>query len=116
MGRLIARAIPAAAAALFLGGCADLMTRSTIAPEWFQAKAVEVKGQGYPSLGEIPEQRGEKAPSAAAWQADKDALQKQAKDIEAATATTDIPLTDEQIRARAAQLRALTEKNGATQP
>ena len=36
-----------------LSGCADLMQQtaiSQIAPEWFEAKAVEVKGEGYPEL------------------------------------------------------------------
>ena len=41
-------------------GCADLMQQSyisQIAPEWFEAKAVEVKGEGYPELADVPEVR-----------------------------------------------------------
>jgi hypothetical protein len=115
MVRPILMAIPAAAA-LFLGGCADLMNRSTIAPEWFQAKALEVKGEGYPELSSVPSRRGEAKPTADAWKADKESLLKEAREIDAATATTGTPATDDEIRARAAQLRALTEKNGTTQP
>lgn len=95
-----------------LGGCADLMQRSTIAPEWFQAKAMEVKGEGYPDLRGVP-----KTP-----QAPKDQAQwkKDAAEIDASVAKLDAQLaaaepipTDEEIRARAAQLRARLEDPAA---
>jgi hypothetical protein len=102
------------ASAALAGGCADLMQRSTIAPEWFQAKAVEVKGEGYPKLAEIPEMR----PSTA----DKAAWDKAAADLNAAAAKLEQQLanaepipTEEEVRARAAQLRARLENGTAAQ-
>ena len=97
--------------ASLLGGCADLMQRSTIAPEWFQAKAVEVKGEGYPDIRDIPQSRG---PTGAAveWEGEAAALKNQAAKIEAAAAQTGegetLP-TDEELRAKAAQMRALID-------
>ncbi len=103
-------AIVAAGAAL-TGGCADLMQRSTIAPEWFQAKAIEVKGEGYPELAEIPAAQGV-ADSQASWEAEAAALKAEAAQIEASAPDEPVP-TDEELRAKAAQLRALVEKGRA---
>jgi hypothetical protein len=100
------------ACAALSGGCADLMQRSTIAPEWFQAKAVEVKGEGYPELAEVPELRGSTADQAE-WD-------KTRKELQAASARFDRDLaaagaipTDEEIRARQAQLQALLDGSEA---
>jgi hypothetical protein len=94
------------ACASLLGGCADLMQRSTIAPEWFQAKAMEVKGEGYPDLAEVPEVRGSTADQPE-WERERAELRlaalKFGQDVAAAG---EIP-TDEEIRARQAQLEAL---------
>lgn len=102
--------------ASILSGCADLMQRSTIAPEWFQAKAVEVKGEGYPNLRDIPESRGP-AGSAAEWEGQAAALKNEGAKIEAAAAKSGdgetLP-TDEELRAKAAQMRALIEEKPAT--
>jgi hypothetical protein len=98
------------AGACLLGGCADLMQRSTIAPEWFQAKAIEVKGEGYPELKDVPASRG---PSGGApdWKADADALKAAGEVLEAKAAEGGAIPTDEEVRARAAQLRAEVEGN-----
>ena len=98
--------------ASLLGGCADLMQRSTIAPEWFQAKAVEVKGEGYPDIRDIPQSRGPTG-GAAEWEGEAAALKSQAAKIEADAAKTaaegeTLP-TDEELRAKAAQMRALID-------
>jgi hypothetical protein len=88
------------------------MQRSTIAPEWFQAKAVEVKGEGYPALAEIPVQRGTSSDQPE-WEAAAASLRAAAAkfevDLDAAGA---IP-TEEEIRARAAQMRAKVEGDEA---
>lgn len=103
------------ACAALLGGCADLMQRSTIAPAWFQAKAVEVKGEGYPKLAEVP--------LAAPSPTDQAEWQKAAADLNAAAAKFDAELanaepipTEEEVRARAAQLRAKLEQGRTAQP
>ena len=110
---------PAAIALLGFGaaltsGCADLMQRSTIAPEWFQAKAVEVKGEGYPELAEIPTAKSV-AGSQSSWEAEAEALKAEVAEIQAA-AGPDRPIpTDEELRAKAAQLRALLENGRAAE-
>lgn len=85
-----------------LGGCADLMGRSVVAPDWFEAKAEEVKGQGYPDLYAVPQAqeitpRADWAVVARDLQADAAPLREGAQE--------DVP-TSAEIRARAAQLRA----------
>jgi hypothetical protein len=94
--------------ACLLGGCADLMQRSTIAPEWFQAKAIEVKGEGYPDLKDIPESRGPTG-GAPEWEAEAAALRSAGAALEAKAAETGALPTEEEVRARAAQLRAQLE-------
>lgn len=92
------------------GGCADLMSASAVAPEWFQAKAVEVKGEGYPSLQDIPPTRplsGDRGQ----WDAEGKALKEQAAVVEQQADFE--PVSEEEIRARAAQLRAMTERDGS---
>jgi hypothetical protein len=103
-----------ACAALTTSGCADLMQRSTIAPEWFQAKALEVKGEGYPKIADIPEARGSTADQAQ-WEAAAATLQAEAKEIEAKLGEGGNP-TEEEIRATAAQLRAQVENGNAAEP
>jgi hypothetical protein len=102
------------ACAALLGGCADLMQRSTIAPEWFQAKAVEVKGEGYPDLAEIPEMRPSTADQAE-W--DKAAVELNAASakLEKELANAEPIPTEEEVRARAAQLRAILENGTSAQ-
>jgi hypothetical protein len=105
MGVRPAIAVAAFAGAALLGGCADLMQRSTIAPEWFQAKAVEVKGEGYPELAEIPTAKGV-AGAKTEWDASAAALRNEATKIDEKTAQAEAFPTDEELRAMAAQLRA----------
>lgn len=98
--------------AALTGGCADLMQRSTIAPEWFQAKAVEVKGEGYPKLADIPTAK-EIAGTRSNWEAEAAALKAEAAEIQTAAGSAEPIPTDEEIRAKAAQLRALLEEGQA---
>jgi hypothetical protein len=102
------------AAACLSGGCADLMARSTIAPEWFQAKAIEVKGEGYPPLGEVPVAR-KPTLNNRQWDAEADRLRQAQRVVDATTDASGATPTDAEIRASAAQLRALLE-SGAPPP
>jgi len=101
--------------AALLGGCADVMQQSyisQIAPEWFEAKAVEVKGEGYPELTEIPETRavpGTQADTAAR----AEALKAEAAKIEARLNVDGGFRSDEEVRATAAQWRACVEEGRA---
>ena len=104
-----------AVGAALLGGCADLMQRSTIAPEWFQAKAVEVKGEGYPEFKDIPTAEGVKG-AVAQWEAEAEDLRKEAAEVETQLASMPAPLTEEEIRAKAAQWRAEVDGQTAEQP
>ncbi len=95
-----------------LPGCADLMQQSAIsqiAPEWFEEKAVEVKGQGYPKLADIPETRPFQG-SLKTWQTQATDLKASAETLEAQRAESekDFKSADD-IRATAAQWRALAE-------
>lgn len=94
-----------------LPGCADLMQQtaiSQIAPEWFEAKAVEVKGEGYPELADIPAVRPFEG-TQQQWTREATELKASAEKLEAARPSpTDIRTADE-IRASAAQWRALAE-------
>lgn len=94
-----------------LPGCADLMQQtaiSQIAPEWFEAKAVEVKGEGYPELADIPAVRPFEG-TQRQWTREATELKASAEKLEAARPSpTDIRTADE-IRASAAQWRALAE-------
>lgn len=101
-----------AIAAFGAGGCADLMQRSQTAPDWFNAKAKEFQGQGYPELSKIPEKRGSTADQAA-WDTAANSLNQKAAEIEAATAGAPAVPTAEEDRATAAQLRALVDKGTA---
>ena len=105
-----------AVGAALTGGCADLMQRSTIAPEWFQAKAVEVKGEGYPEFKDIPTAEGVKG-ALAEWEAEAQALRTKAAEVEAQYAAAGPPdMTEEEIRAMAAQWRAEVDRQPATPP
>ncbi|MEZ5937084.1 MAG: hypothetical protein R3C52_02555 [Hyphomonadaceae bacterium] len=107
--RLTAKSIGAIAlGAAFLGGCANLMTRSTVAPEWFDAKAKEVAGEGYPSLSTVPQLEPDRADAVQAYDSEVARLKALAADIEARAAAIEVA-TPEEIRARAAQLRAIAE-------
>src|SRR5262249_23066869 len=103
-------------AAVLLGGCADLMKRSAVAPDWFQAKAVEVKGEGYPSLKDIPVTRGTNAKGAEAWKTEAASLKAEAAKLEAKTTEGEAIPTDEEVRARAAQLRATVDPSAPATP
>jgi hypothetical protein len=100
------------AGALVLGGCADFMQRTSTAPDWFQAKAKEFQGQGYPELTKIPEKRGSEKDQAE-WDAAAASLSAKAAEINAATAGVPPNPTPEEDRATAAQLRAQVEKGTA---
>jgi len=92
-------------------GCANIMEQSAvsqIAPEWFEEKAGEVKGEGYPELGDIPEVRPV-AGSVAEWKRQADTLKTSADQLEAIPAASESTRTPEEIRAMAARWRALAE-------
>lgn len=94
-----------------LPGCADLMQQtaiSQIAPEWFEAKAVEVKGEGYPKLSDIPEVRRFDG-TEKQWTTEATQLKASADKLEAQRAAPSEIRTAEEIRATAAQWRALAE-------
>ena len=94
-----------------LSGCADLMQQtaiSQIAPEWFEAKAVEVKGEGYPELSDIPAVRPFEG-TEKQWTREATELKAAADKLEAQRATPSDIRTAEEIRATAAQWRALAE-------
>jgi hypothetical protein len=98
-----------------MGGCADIMAQSAIsqiAPEWFEEKAVEVKGEGYPELADIPETRTvEGTPEQ--WQGMAASLKTEAARLEAHLDAAGVVRTDEEVRATAAQWRALVEEGSA---
>jgi len=94
-----------------LPGCADLMQQtaiSQIAPEWFEAKAVEVKGEGYPKLSDIPDVRPFDG-TEKQWTTEAAQLKASADKLEAQRAAPSEIRTAEDIRATAAQWRALAE-------
>jgi len=99
-------------AAVSAGGCADFMQRSSTAPDWFEAKAKEFQGQGYPELSKIPEKRGTTTDQPA-WDAAAASLAVKAAEIKAATADVPPNPTAEEDRAMAAQLRAKVEEGKA---
>jgi hypothetical protein len=88
------------------------MQRSTIAPEWFQAKAVEVKGEGYPELRDIPTAQGVRG-ALAEWEAEAQDLRREAAEVQSQLASIPPPPTEEEIRAKAAQWRAEVEGTAA---
>ena len=97
-------------AATGLSGCADLMAKSAVAPAWFQAKAVEVKGEGYPDIHKVPKVRPAKQDQPS-LEAEDAKLKTLALGVEAEAA----PIPDvDTIRATAAQMRAQTEQGKAT--
>jgi hypothetical protein len=115
MGAALLGAVP-------LAGCADLMQRSTLAPEWFNAKAQEVQGAGYPELSRIPATRNS-LETQEQWETAAASLETEAAKIDQrATAFAGIdndlgdgaaPPTEESIRAMAAQMRAKVEETEA---
>ena len=101
--------------AALLGGCADIMQQqaiSQIAPDWFEQKAIEVKGEGYPELAEIPQTRPVSG-TRAQWDRQAEALKDQAAQLEAMLNAQGQIATDEAVRARAAQWRACVEEQKA---
>jgi hypothetical protein len=74
--------------ALGLGGCADFMQRSAVAPDWFSAKMEEVKGTGYPDLHDIPTKQGSTTDqakwdaTAASVQADVDKINQRLAEVD----------------------------------
>lgn len=96
-------------------GCADIMQQSAvsqIAPEWFAEKAVEVKGEGYPELSDVPQTRPFSG-TQKEWETQADALKTDAGELEARSADkSDYPTPDE-LRATAAQWRAIAEGQAA---
>ena len=91
--------------------CANIMEQSAIsqiAPEWFEEKAGEVKGEGYPELADIPEVRPVVG-SVAEWKRQADTLKTSADQLEAIPAGSEPTRTPEEIRAMAARWRALAE-------
>ena len=98
-----------------MGGCVDIMSNSSvsqIAPEWFAEKTVEVKGEGYPKLADIPETRKIDG-SKASWDNMAAALKDRAVQLEAKLKTAETARTDEELRAMAAQWRACVEEKKA---
>jgi len=109
-------AIMAGAASLaLLGGCADIMQQQTIAqiaPDWFSEKALEVKGQGYPDLNDIPQAR-KAASTQVQWDKNATGLKEQAAKLEAELNAQGAIRSDEAVRATAAQWRACVEEGRA---
>ncbi len=96
-------------------GCADIMQQSAvsqIAPEWFAEKAVEVKGEGYPELSDVPQERPFTG-SLKEWKTEADQLKSDADALEATTSAAKDTRTADEIRATAAQWRALAEGTAA---
>ena len=92
-------------------GCADIMQQSAvsqIAPEWFAEKAIEVKGEGYPELSDVPQVRPIDG-TQKEWTAQADKLKIDADALEAKKTVEQDARTPEEIRATAAQWRALAE-------
>jgi hypothetical protein len=109
-GRKVALGAGLILAASLMSGCADLMAKSAVAPAWFQSKAVEVKGEGYPDIHKVPKVRGD-FKNQAAWDAEDKKLKSVAQDVDVQAAA---PIPDaETIRATAAQLRAQAEQGKA---
>lgn len=109
-------AIMAGAGSMALvAGCADIMQQSAIsqiAPEWFEEKAIEVKGEGYPELTDIPEIRQPKLNADQSISV-AEALKVQAAQVEAKLKADGVIPMDEDVRARAAQWRACVEERKA---
>ncbi|MEP7210131.1 MAG: hypothetical protein ABI740_04780 [Alphaproteobacteria bacterium] len=111
VGRMAVKQVALGAGLVFavstLSGCADLMAKSAVAPAWFQSKAVEVKGEGYPDIHKVPKVRGD-SKDQAAWTAEGNKLKSFAQSVDA---QADAPIPDsDTIRATAAQMRAQTEQ------
>ena len=105
-GRKVALGASLVFAATGLTGCADLMAKSAVAPSWFQAKAVEVKGEGYPDIHKVPMARTAKQDQPT-LEAEDAKLKTLALGVDAQVA----PIPDaDTIRATAAQMRAQTEQ------
>ncbi len=96
-------------------GCADIMQQSAvsqIAPEWFAEKAIEVKGEGYPELSDVPQVRPiEGTPRE--WKNQAAKLKSDAETLESSAAVEQATRTPDEIRATAAQWRALAEGTAA---
>lgn len=95
----------------FSAGCVNVMEQtaiSQIAPEWFEEKTVEVKGEGYPELADIPEVRPFSG-TLQEWQSQATQLKQSAEVLDAQAPIADARPTAEEIRAKAAQWRALAE-------
>jgi len=110
--------IAGVAALATASGCADLMQQtaiSQIAPEWFEAKAVEVKGEGYPELADIPEVRPFEG-TQRQWRQEAETLKASAAELEARKAAEGAYRTPDDVRATAAQWRALAEGSPAQPP
>jgi len=104
--------------AALLGGCADIMQQQTIsqiAPDWFAEKAIEVKGEGYPELAEIPQARPVIG-TQTQLEARAEALKAQAMQLEAKLNADGAIRSDEAVRATAAQWRALVEEGAGAPP
>lgn len=80
------------------------MQRSVVAPDWFEAKAGEVKGEGYPDLHDVPE--ADEIGSLESWDAEAREVEQKALEVEMSTTIGNARPTPEESRARAAQLRA----------
>jgi hypothetical protein len=92
-------------------GCVNVMEQtaiSQIAPEWFEAKTVEVKGEGYPELADIPEVRPFSG-SLKEWKGQAEELKASAEELEKTSTLEEDYRTPDEIRATAAQWRALAE-------
>ncbi len=99
-----------------MAGCADIMQQSAvsqIAPDWFAEKAVEVKGEGYPELSDVPQERAFNG-TLTEWKTQADQLKSDAETLEATTTADKDTRTADEIRATAAQWRALAEGTAAS--
>lgn len=111
--RLALSVVGVLAASASVTGCSTIVERTAGAPEWFNAKSVEIRGDGYPDLRDVPNVR---PPLQTAVETEQRAstLKVELKSIED-QASDPIPTPDE-IRARAAQLRAKADESVRPDP
>ncbi|MBI1339708.1 hypothetical protein GC169_05780 [bacterium] len=112
----VAMAVVVALGGAGLTGCVNIAdavsTRMSDPPEWFEAARREMRGEGYPDIRDVPALI-DPPTDQARWQSDADALKDQADAIEAdPKSAPPVAATADELRARAAQLRALTEAGG----
>lgn len=85
-------------------------------PQWFDEKSRQVKGEGYPKLADVPRERGASTADPVDWTLQRSDLRKQAETMRTDPKSAGPDSTPEDIRAKAAQLRAIAEAGGGSPP